>query len=47
MVHLGHQGRTLPFEPLDHVHLPERAIGVELAAHDPGHEGIELGLSSR
>ena len=46
VVHLGHQCRALPLEPLDHVHLPERAVRVELAAHDPGHEGVELGLSS-
>ena len=47
MVHLGHQRRALPFEPLDHVHLPQWAIGVELAAHHAGDERIELGLAAR
>ena len=45
-MHLGHQRRALPFQALDQVHLPERSVRVELAAHDPGHEGVELGPSS-
>ena len=34
VVHLGHQRRALPLEALDHVHLPERPIRIQLAAHD-------------
>ena len=44
MVHLGDQRRAITLEPLDHVHLPQRPVGVELAAHDRGHEGVQLGL---
>ena len=46
MVHLGHQRRPLALEPLDHVHLPQRSVGVELAAHHAGDEGVELGLAA-
>ena len=46
MVHLGHQRRALPLQALDDVHLPERAIRIQLAAHDAGHVGVELGPAS-
>jgi hypothetical protein len=46
VVHLGHQRRALPLEALDDVHLPEWTVRIELAAHDPGHEGVEFGPSS-
>ena len=34
-------------QALDDVHLPQRPVGVELAAHHRGHEGVELGLPAR
>ena len=46
-MHLGDQRRAVLLQPLDHVHLPQRAVGVELAAHHPRHERVELGLSAR
>ena len=46
VVHLGHQCRALPLQALDHVHLPEWAVRIQLAAHDAGDEGVELGPAS-
>ncbi len=42
VMHLGNQRRATPLEPLDHMHLPQGAVGVELAAHDTRHERVEL-----
>ncbi len=42
VMHLGHQRRPLPLEALDHVHLPQGTVGVELPAHHRGDERIQL-----
>ena len=47
VMHLGHQRRPFPLEPLDDVHLPQRAVGVERAAHHRRHERVQLGLAAR
>ena len=45
VMHLGHQRRAITLQTLDHVHLPQRPVGVERAAHHRGHEGVQLGLA--
>ncbi len=47
VMHLGHQRRPLPLEPLHDVHLPQRAVGIERPAHHRRHERVELGLAAR
>ena len=47
VMHLGEQRGAAPVQPFDHEHLPQRAIGVERAAHGGGHERIELGPAPR
>ncbi len=47
VVHLGDERRPLPFQPFDDVHLPQRPVRVEAAAHDRRHETVELGCATR
>ena len=41
-MHLGDQRSAITLQPLDDVHLPQRAVGIELAAHGGRHERVEL-----
>ena len=41
VMHLGDQRRAVTLEPLDHVHLPQRPVGVEWSAHDRRHECVQ------
>ncbi len=43
MVHLGEERGAVALEAFDDMHLPQRTVGVELAAHDTRDEGIQLG----
>ena len=47
VVHLGDDGDVAGLEPLDDVHLPQRAVRVEGTAGDVGHEGGQLGRAPR
>ncbi len=46
MVDLGDQTDPATFDPLDDVHLPRRLIRIERMAHDLGHQGGQLGVTS-
>ena len=47
VVHLGHQGDLAVLEPLDHPHLPQGAVPVQLAAGDVGREVAQLAHAAR
>ena len=47
MVDLAVHRETVAFEPLDQVHLPERAVQVELVAVQPRDQDAELALAAR